>query len=439
MFKFKYANSGKLVHVPLKLYLFLVITCILAIYSISYIENAGQLKILGEFESLFNNAEMRGNCTYVLSNEYTMQLRNKTHLSCQSYAGIDAGSCVSLKNKNIKCFPLFMIIGAMKSGTGELMKWLNMHPMLISGKGKGNSNEIHYFGSDEYDKSICKSMDYIKHFPDFDHFTNNRKFTFDKSPDYMRSLESLSQIKQMIPNIKLIVILRHPIDRAISGFQHNCRHRRYIKTNRNLKLRQESNYMAREFIPKGSILNIKTFFYNNTGLDDLKRYIDFHDYTILSYPCRAKDFLSYYLTNNDLGLNEISVGFYDLQLQNIFNLFSNNNVLILFQENMWTDTFHALQNVENFLNIPCYNYKSEAIFSEMNLPPRRKDSIINYLPLATFSKGQTQKSNHKFNIPNREKLLLLRIYYPHIANFFSIIKRYYNRNIDIPKTWTVDF
>lgn len=441
MFKLKHANSDKVVYNPRVVYLFLVITCIVAIYAISYIENAEQSKILVEFGSLFNYTEVRGNCTHDSSNKYSTQLRNTTHLSCKSNVGIDAGSCVSfkIKNKHIKCFPLFMIIGAMKSGTGELMKWLNMHPMLISGKGKYNSNEIHYFGSEEYYQSICKPMDYIMHFPNFDHTTNNIKFTFDKSPDYMRSIQSLSQIKQMIPSIKLIVILRHPIERAISGFQHNCRHHRYIKTNRNLTFKQASNSMKRSFIPEGSILNIKTFFYNTTGLDDLKQYIDIHDYTVLSYPCHMTDFLSYYLTNNDLGFDEVSIGFYDVQLQNLFNLFTNSNVLILFQENMWNDTLHTLQIVENFLNIPCYDYNKIAVWSDPNLPPKRKGTFIDFYALAKFSSSHALKSISNGSKPSREKLLLLKMFNPHVANLFKLLKEHYNRKLHVPQSWVNDF
>jgi hypothetical protein len=38
-------------------------------------------------------------------------------------------------NKLYRCLPSFLIIGAMKSGTGELMKWLNLHPFLRVGNG----------------------------------------------------------------------------------------------------------------------------------------------------------------------------------------------------------------------------------------------------------------------------------------------------------------
>lgn len=33
--------------------------------------------------------------------------------------------------QQIRCLPSFMIVGAMKSGTGALLRWLGMHPSLM--------------------------------------------------------------------------------------------------------------------------------------------------------------------------------------------------------------------------------------------------------------------------------------------------------------------
>ena len=211
--------------------LLVFLVCLSVINIILYRGNNGQSKMIVEYESLFYQEKWisTNNCTYSKSNESKLRLINATQLLCNSNVSIDAGTCLSFKKKEMKCFPSFMIIGAMKSGTGELMKWLNMHPMLVSGKGNDNSNAIHYFGGDKYSKSVCKHKDYIMHFPTFNSIENKKIITFDKSPDYIRNVDSLIQIKEMITNIKLILILRHPVTRAFSGFQHNCRHHRYIK------------------------------------------------------------------------------------------------------------------------------------------------------------------------------------------------------------------
>lgn len=41
--------------------------------------------------------------------------------------------------------------------------------------------------------------------------------TFDKSPDYMRSYTKMNQISSLLPNVRILVILRNPTSRAYSG------------------------------------------------------------------------------------------------------------------------------------------------------------------------------------------------------------------------------
>ena len=50
--------------------------------------------------------------------------------TCSCGQGLDAGDCVMI-GQQIKCLPSFMIVGAMKSGTGALLRWLGMHPSLM--------------------------------------------------------------------------------------------------------------------------------------------------------------------------------------------------------------------------------------------------------------------------------------------------------------------
>ena len=183
---------------------------------------------------------------------YLSSVKSSCGVDCNDINGIDAGTCVresipvehsysSRTGTSIRCLPSFIIAGTMKSGTGELMRWLDRHPFLKVGKGKllekdkvFETNEVHYFG-EAYLKSTCKWLSYLHFFPDFglvdDSLESSIKniYTFEKSPDYIRSEEKLKQMKTLLPNIRLIIILRNPVTRAISSFDHNCRHGRYIR------------------------------------------------------------------------------------------------------------------------------------------------------------------------------------------------------------------
>lgn len=126
------------------------------------------------------------------------------------------------------CAPSFVIVGAMKSGTGALLKGLNYHPFLQSGGGPNGEKEIHFFGK-RFDQSKHPLSDYLHSFLiKYNRFTLPECMrTFDKSPDYMRSRKKLAQLNELILNVRIVVILRNPSTRAISEFNHHCRHRRY--------------------------------------------------------------------------------------------------------------------------------------------------------------------------------------------------------------------
>ena len=67
------------------------------------------------------------------SNYFSGHTQDQTLKYCQSI-NPNAGVCVKESSTlGFRCLPSFLIIGTMKSGTGELMAWLNRHPNLQSG------------------------------------------------------------------------------------------------------------------------------------------------------------------------------------------------------------------------------------------------------------------------------------------------------------------
>eukprot|EP00605_Chrysophyceae_sp_TOSAG23-4_P000641 GSChrysophyteH1.ASY1.ANO1.722.1 assembled CDS len=164
------------------------------------------------------------------------------------------------------CLPSFLIIGAMKAGTGELMAHLNAHSLLQSGKNIQGKHEMHYFGSShayhdlhahspEHQDATCAWLKYAQLFPD-----SRIKYTFDKSPDILRIPQAQKQVKDMLPSAKLIVLLRDPSLRAVSAFAHNCRHRRYVRLLNSLThtalSSDEDGSKLRVTYTKGSIMRL---------------------------------------------------------------------------------------------------------------------------------------------------------------------------------------
>jgi hypothetical protein len=283
--------------------LFSRLILLFAIFSIRLVSNASILK---------NGSVV---CFQSLVNCHEIQLYSGPSREQQ----LKSGSCI-LKNSQLYCYPTFMIIGMMKCGTGALMRALNqLHPLIKSGQGVGHTNEIHYFTRYRRNISLLSSMNaYLQYFPTYS-LTGvlssgilSYPMLFDKSPDYIRSREALAAVKEIFPYMKHIVLLRDPVSRAISGFDHNCRHRRYIRLGMNQELRLNASHT----IPAESIVLSSQW---GSYLDRARI-----AYNKLSYPCSTEDFQQYYL-NDDGQLNwfneeEASIGYYDLHMKNLLDL-----------------------------------------------------------------------------------------------------------------------
>ena len=109
--------------------------------------------------------------------------------------------------------PNFIIIGAMKAGTTSLYEYINQHPQALPCAQK----EVHFFVH-HYDKGLDW---YLAHFPPIPKGENF--ITGEASPGYLCNTVQ-PQVQATFPQIKLIAVLRNPIDRAISHYYHNVKH-----------------------------------------------------------------------------------------------------------------------------------------------------------------------------------------------------------------------
>jgi hypothetical protein len=116
-----------------------------------------------------------------------------------------------------RLLPDFVIIGAAKAGTTSLFGWLSEHPFIAPASQK----EVHYF-----DYNYFRGEDwYRQHFP---RRANRERFAFEHgrpfltgeaSPSYMSHHWAPERLARLLPEAKLLVALRNPVDRAYSQFQ----------------------------------------------------------------------------------------------------------------------------------------------------------------------------------------------------------------------------
>eukprot|EP00939_MAST-03C_sp_MAST-3C-sp1_P001803 g1803.t1 len=120
------------------------------------------------------------------------------------------------------CLPAAVVIGAKKAGTSVLVGWLERHPKI-----RVPLFEQHFF--DKYQVATWKSA-YLRQsgFLLSPTELNQNVVTVEKTPSYLyRSEVTTRRMHRLMPSARLLVLLRDPVSRAYSGWQHNCRMRRY--------------------------------------------------------------------------------------------------------------------------------------------------------------------------------------------------------------------
>lgn len=115
----------------------------------------------------------------------------------------------------LRPLPDFLIIGAQKAGTSSLYKYLLQHPAILPAYQK----EIHYFTiPDLYFKG---EKWYRGHFPTG--LVKGQRLTGEASPSYLFFPLVPERVYQMMPQVKIIVLLRDPVARAFSNYHHQVR------------------------------------------------------------------------------------------------------------------------------------------------------------------------------------------------------------------------
>jgi hypothetical protein len=112
--------------------------------------------------------------------------------------------------------PDFLILGAQRCGTTSLYKYLVQHPQVAAPPlGKG----AHFFDT-SYEKG---ERWYRGHFPTRlgpKGYVGTPKITGEGSPYYLFHPSAPERVSNMLPEVKLIAMLRDPVSRAYSHYWH---------------------------------------------------------------------------------------------------------------------------------------------------------------------------------------------------------------------------
>ncbi|MGC9505761.1 sulfotransferase family protein [Baaleninema sp.] len=197
--------------------------------------------------------------------------------------------------------PDFLILGAQKGGTTSLFYYLSHHPMVRVAPQK----EVHFF-----DLQYHLGADwYASQFPP----TPPNAITGEASPYYLFHPDVPRRVAATCPQVKLIALLRNPVDRAISQYFHE------------VKLGFETLSLEDAFGQEPQRLAQEA--------EKLRNDPNYHSYNYQHYSYLAR-------------------GRYLEQLQQWWNHFPREQLLILNSETFYRNPSHTLTQVLSFLNLP---------------------------------------------------------------------------------------
>lgn len=197
----------------------------------------------------------------------------------------------------------FVICGTQKGGTTALDAYLREHPEVCMAKRK----EVHFFDNEEYFAN--GNPDYSKYHAFFNPIKAH-KVLGEATPIYMYWNESPKRIFEYNPEIKLIIILRNPVERAYSHWNME-------------RSRNADNLSFREAV--------------STESERCREALPYQ-HRVFSY---------------------IDRGHYLDQLRRIWEYFSKEQVLVLKNEDLKQSPNETLNQISNFLGIAQFNIKED--------------------------------------------------------------------------------
>lgn len=118
----------------------------------------------------------------------------------------------------MRVLPDFLVIGAQRSGTSSLYRYLSQHPDVVASVRK----EVEYFSS--YPQRPLRW--YRAHFPlqwrsRVHAWRTGRPLqSFEATPDYLFHPDAPHRVRAVLPDVRCVVLLRDPVERAWSHYRH---------------------------------------------------------------------------------------------------------------------------------------------------------------------------------------------------------------------------
>ena len=242
---------------------------------------------------------------------------------------------LNIFTSTIRSVPDYFIIGTPRGGTSSMYNYLIQHPNVVPPVKK----EIQYFTDLKYSKHYF--FWYKANFPT--KMKKGSKLTGDGNPNTIFHPLAPRRVKKHLPKIKLISLLRNPIDRAFSAW--------------NLQVKKGINDLS---------------FEDSLELEKCE-YSDIREKIFRDKKFNAPNYLRHAF---------LQKGIYVDQLEEWFKYFPKNQMLIIKSEDFITETNQILSQVFDFLGLSQFDIQTKKKWHtgtyKQKMNPETRKRLIEY-------------------------------------------------------------
>ncbi|MYM65133.1 sulfotransferase [Pseudomaricurvus sp. HS19] len=277
----------------------------------------------------------------------------------------------------------FVCVGAPKCGTTSLYHYLGQHPRIFLPKKK----ELHFFSrryldrrlsgpGDRYSLDGCPSS--WSQYEKFYSSAQQDQILGDISPSYFQHPECFSEIRERFPRVKVILMLRDPVKKAVSQYMHLVRE-------------------AREPLE----------FEDAISAEDSRVKLGYSDF----WEYRAG-------------------GLYLEKVKALYDVFSRKDVKIVFQEDLARSPLQVMSEITDFLGIESCDWNLEERFNRSGAP--RSKLVARLLSPGVFLRAAKLVVPAKFGSKLKEFLVSKNTIDKKIVGceIKDQLKDYYQKDVD---------
>jgi hypothetical protein len=234
-----------------------------------------------------------------------------------------------LATQRVRHLPTTVIVGAQKAGTTQLYAYMVKHPRCYGAAEK----EVDYF-SKHPKRPVAW---YRSRFPWRGRVLRRQGHVVEASPSYLPTPSALRKMQAVLPNARVIAILRDPVSRAFSHYQH--------KKTRHLESRSFAEAVEEEI---------------RTNAFPAQWGVALRD--------DAAPMLGY-----------VARGYYALQLELLGKMYRRNRVLVLDSASLFADTAATCNRVFDYMGLEGFDVEPGKVYNrgfyQEKIDPRVADRL----------------------------------------------------------------